>query len=355
MTSHSALQVRSLAEFLAAVPYVLGFHPADSIVVVALRGTRVAFAARHDLPPPGTSPEEAREQAAHTAGIVVRQGVERTVVIGYGEPARVTPAVLRAAEALRRRGLPVIEELRVTGGRYWSYGCKTLACCPADGTPCVPEETAVAARATYHGQVALPDRAAFLAQLAPVDAGQRNAMAAAAARAETRLADLLRETPTRRGIPPARQVARAAVRDAERVYRSGRRLTDEAAAWLGVLLVDVAVRDYAWERCAGEHWEIGLWTDLVRRLPPRYVPAPAALLAFAAWTQGQGALAAAAVGRALQADPLYSMARLIGQAVDEGVSPAVLVESGPAGRPWRVPRRRDRRGTRRRAQGRAVS
>lgn len=350
MTSDSALQVRSLPEFLAAVPYVLGFHPADSVVIVALRGTRIAFAARHDLPAPGASPAEARAQAAHTAEIVLRQSVERAVIIGYGEPARVTPAVLRAAEALRRRDLPVIEELRVTGGRYWSYGCKGRGCCPADGTPCVPEETAVAARATYHGQVALPDRAALLARLAPVDGEERAAMAAATARAEARLAGLLRGD--QRDSRPIRRAGHAAVREAERVHRSGRRLTDDAAAWLGVLLVDMSVRDHAWRRCAGEHWQVDLWTDVLRRVPPRYVPAPAGLLAYTAWQQGQGALAAAAVDRALRADPYYSMARLLGQALDEGVSPAVLTETRRAAG---VPRRRDRRGTRRRAQGRAVS
>jgi hypothetical protein len=105
----STLKVRSLAEFLAAVPYVLGFHPADSVVIVALRGTRIAFAARHDLPGLGTDPDAAREQAARTAEIVVRQDAERAIVIGYGEPARVTPAVLRATEALRRRHFPVID------------------------------------------------------------------------------------------------------------------------------------------------------------------------------------------------------------------------------------------------------
>lgn len=345
MTSESALQVRSLPEFLAAVPYVLGFHPADSVVIVALRGTRMAFAARHDLPPPGATPEQARTQAARTAEIVVRQGVQRAIVIGYGEPARVTPAVLRAAEALRRRAVPVVDELRVTDWRYWSYGCTDLGCCPAEGTPCGPDRTTVAARATYQGQVAWADRAAFVAQLAPVDGAQRAAMAAATERAEQR----------RRALDDIRVVGRAAVRDAERVHRSGRRLTDDQAAWLGVLLVDIPTRDYAWSRCAGEDWRVELWTDLLRRVQPPYVPGPAGLLAYTAWRQGQGALASAAVDRALAAEPRYSMAELMGQVLDEGMSPEVLDGPRRPVRAARAPRRRDRRGTRRRAQGRSVS
>lgn len=345
MTSDSTLPVRSLREFLAAVPYVLGFHPTDSVVIVALRGTRVTFAARHDLPGPGTSPADAREQAARTAEIVLRQGAERAIVIGYGEAARVTPAVLRTVEALRRRHLPVDDQLRVTDGRYWSYACTDLRCCPVDGTPCGPDTTAVAARATYQGQVALADRAAFVAQLAPVDSAQQAAMAAATERAEARY----------RVLGDAHRAGRAAVRDAERRYRSGRRLSDDEAAWLGVLLADVTVRDYAWQRCAGEDWRVRLWTDVLRRVPPTYVPAPAGLLAFTAWRQGQGALASAAVDRALAAAPHYPMAQLLGQVLDEGLPPEALDEPGRAAPAARAPHRRHRRGARRRAQDRAVS
>jgi hypothetical protein len=348
----STLPVRSLREFLAAVPYVLGFHPADSVVVVALRGARIAFAARHDLPDLGTDAEQARAHAARTAELVVRQGAERAIVIGYGDPARVTPAVLRATEALRRRHFPVIDELRVTGGRFWSYGCKDLDCCPVDGTPCGPGDTAVAARATYQGKVALPDRDAFVAQLAPVAGDERSAMAAATDRAVERLAGLHTGDDITRAVLRA---GRTAVRDAERRYRSGSRLTNDDAAWLGVLLRDIRVRDHAWERCGAEDWRLRLWTDVLRRVQPPYVPAPGGLLAFTAWRQGQGALAAAAVDRALRADPDYPMAQLIGQALDEGLPPALLDEPRRAGPAPRAGRRRDRRGTRRRVHGRAVS
>ena len=40
---------------------------------------------------------------------------------------------------------------------------------------------------------------------------------------------------------------------------------------------------------------------MLRRVEPAYVPAPACLLAFAAWRAGQGALARVAVDRALAA------------------------------------------------------
>ena len=342
MTADISLHVSSVHEFLAAVPYLLGFHPSDSVVVVAFRGRTVLFGARLDLPGPAADAERARAEAAHLAGIVARQGAEAAAVIGYGVAARVTPAVLRVSEALRRRQVPVVDEFRVTDGRYWSYRCTDLDCCPPDGTPCRPEDTAVAAQATYQGQVVQPDRAALVAQLAAVTGPERTAMSAATERARARLAEALPG-----GV---RRTGRAAVRTAETRYRSGNRLTDDEVAWLGLLLVETQIRDYAWMRTAGEDWRIEMWTDLLRRVDPLYAPAPASLLSFAAWRKGQGSLANAALDRALAAEPTYSMAQLIGDILHEGVPPDLIPWTPP-----RAPRRGSRRRPRRRAHGRAVS
>jgi hypothetical protein len=324
MTADTSLHVSSLHEFLAAVPYLLGFHPSDSVVVVAFRNRRVLCAAR-------TRPEDPVD---HAASVLVRQGADAAAVIGYGDEQRITPPVQRMSEALRSRDVPVVDEFRVTGGRYWSLRCTDPDCCPAEGTPCRTDQTTVAAQATYDGQVVLPDRAALIAQLASVEGDERTAMSAATERAQARLAEALPQ-----GV---RRTGRAAVRTAESRYRGGRRLTDDEVAWLGLLLVETQIRDYAWLRTAGEDWRIELWADVLRRVDPLYVPAPASLLSFAAWRKGQGALANAALERALAAEPYYPMAQLIGQILHEGVPPDLI--------PWasqRSARRRARRRTRR--------
>jgi hypothetical protein len=91
-----------------------------------------------------------------------------------------------------------------------------------------------------------------------------------------------------------------------------------------VALTDLRVRDDAWARMVPEHTEahLRLWTDVVRRIPARYVPAPAALLAFTAWQAGNGALANVAAQRALAADPGYSMALLLLEAIGAGMPPS---------------------------------
>ena len=68
-----------------------------------------------------------------------------------------------------------------------------------------------------------------------------------------------------------------------------------------------------------------LWTDLTRHAQPGYIAAPAALLAFTAWQNGNGALANLALDRALADTPGYSMALLLRDAIDAGAPPSVAV------------------------------
>ena len=129
------LAVRSPADLVAAVPYLLGFHPVDSVVVVAMRGRRITFAARLDLPDPADPSASAR----HLAAVVARQDTETATVVGYGPATRVTPGVDAVRVALADEGITVLDALRVTDDRYWSYLCAEAECCP----PVQPHDVSV--------------------------------------------------------------------------------------------------------------------------------------------------------------------------------------------------------------------
>ncbi|MCO1616922.1 DUF4192 domain-containing protein [Micromonospora sp. CPM1] len=186
-TEPARLSVRSPADMVAAVPYLLGFHPDDSVVVVAVRGRRVVFAARGDLPAPGADPGPA---ARHLAHVVARQDADAATVVGYGPAARVTGVVDAIGDALTATGVVVLDALRVTEGRWFSYLCAEPSCCPPEGTPYDPAASQVSAAAVFAGQVALPDRAALAAQVSPLDGPVRLAMRRATGRARLRLAAL---------------------------------------------------------------------------------------------------------------------------------------------------------------------
>ncbi|MCO1596288.1 DUF4192 domain-containing protein [Micromonospora sp. RHAY321] len=345
-TERPRLAVRSPADLLAAVPYLLGFHPADSVVAVALRGRRIIFAARADLPDPSDDPVE---RARHLAGVIRRQGAEAATVVGYGPPERVTPSVDAVRAALTGAGLEVLDVLRVTDGRWWSYLCTEADCCPPEGRRHDPAANQVTASAVFAGQVALPDRAALVAQVSPVDGPARDALVAATARAERRLTELVEQAPASDllGGRALRSAGVAAVREAQRRQRRDERLDDDEVAWLGLLLTHLPIRDHAWERTDGRDRDMALWTDVLRRSEPALTAAPGALLAFAAWRAGQGALAAVALERVLSVHPDYSLALLLDDLLRRGVPPSELDGWPSVGLPNVVrPRRRSRRGRR---------
>ncbi|MBL6277134.1 DUF4192 domain-containing protein [Micromonospora fiedleri] len=331
------LTVRSPADLIAAVPYLLGFHPTDSVVVVALSASRVVFVARGDLP----GETEHDEAAGHIAAVTAQQSADSATVIGYGPAARVTPALDAVRAALTEAGLAVLDALRVTDGRWWSYLCTEPECCPPEGTAYDPQGSAVPAAAVFAGQVALPDRAALAAQLAPIGGA---AARHAAKRAEQRLTELLATAPPADllGARALRAAGVTAYRAARRRHDRGAQLTDDEVAWLCLLLTHLPVRDHAWERTDGRDEDVAFWTELLRRVEPDLIAAPGALLAFAAWRAGQGALAAVALERVLTEHPEYSLALLIDDLLRRGVPPSRL-DGWPADGPVVTPRRERRK------------
>lgn len=308
LTAPSA-RIRRPEDLLAAVPYLLGFHPADSAVVLGIAGGQLTFAARADLPAPGEAPEAL---ADHLAAVLARQRVRAAVLVGYGPAERVEPALTALRAVLP---IDVYDVLRVTEGRYWSYTCANPECCDPAGTPFDVSTSPVAAAATYAGAVALPDREALVARIAPVDGAGRESMRRATVRARERLA---------RDPSAVLPTGEAAVRAAIERYRSGGALTDDEVAELTVLLRSVPVRDRAWREITEPEPHVRLWADVLRRAEPDLAAPPASLLAFAAWRAGDGALAAVAVERALACDPGYSLARLLADILRAGTPPSVL-------------------------------
>lgn len=328
MRFDSSLVVRNPAELIAALPYLLGYHPHDSVALLGVRGRDLAFAACFDLPPPNCDVDALRSGADDVAESLRLQEPEVVVIVGYGPAQRVTPVVLALVEALRPTGVRINDVMRVCGGRWWSYLCEDPGCCPPAGRPCLPMDSVVAAEATLRGQVALPSRADLIAQVASLDGPVRESMGAATEQARRRFRALVTGVEGKALAKRVRQAGRAAVREAEKRYRAGGVLDADEIAWLGVLLADRAVEDYALDRTDDTEWRIRLWTDVLRRVEPVHVPAPACLLGFSAWRLGRGALARVAVDRALAVEPGHQLAAMLHAILGFGVPPAMLIPGG---------------------------
>jgi hypothetical protein len=321
------LQAATPDAVLAVVPHMLGFYPSRSLVVLGLgEQNRVMVTFRYDLPSPPDS-QLAEDIAEHASFVLDRERIRSALLVGYGPEDLVVPVVGTTAVRLVGSGVELHEVLRADSGRYWSMLCDDPACCPPGGRSYDPGSHPAAAALTEAGLAAQPDREA-LARTLQRPAGSADVIARATGRALLRLSQLTELGEAEGDRDPqlrATRIGRREVQRAIRRYRAGETIGSiEHLAWLAVLVADLRVRDDAWARmdAAYRDHHCRLWTDVLRCAALDYVPAPAALLAFTAWQAGNGVLAAIAVDRALGADPAYSMARLLSDAIQAALPPS---------------------------------
>jgi Domain of unknown function (DUF4192) len=309
------VRVSSVSDVLAVIPRLFGYQPDDSLVFLAISRGQVTVTGRLDLP----DRDDAVAVAEHLAGLLAGDHAEATVIlIGYGPGRAVTPVMDAARSALSRADIPVADALRVQEGRYWSYLCTEPGCCPVDvASANFGVHAAMEAAGLPPALPARADRVATLAPLIGEDARLSQAATKAAEQYYRRLA--------RAGKDKALAAGLAETGRAIAAYRHGRPIVAERYAWLSVAASFLPVRDDAWARMDPEHCRahLRLWTDVLRRAQPRYVPAIASLLALTAWQCGDGTLANVAIERALAADPAYSMALLLREAVSAMLPPSV--------------------------------
>lgn len=300
---------RGPEDVLALVPVVLGFVPSDSVVMLTF-GAQQAFHARVDLP---EDPDSTPALVDALLGPAVRHRVRRVVLVVYSGDARGGTRVARSlARAFARAGIDVAEALRADGERWYAVlgGRRGRGGVPEWGVPYDVSAHPFLARAVVEGLVTHASRDELARTLA-ADPGRVAAVEAA--------------TGTLADQRPSRVADGSWVRQlVSRCVGSGEVATDAEVARLLHAVLDLRVRDAGWclmtRESAGDH--VRFWTDVVRRAPLPLLAAPAALLGFAAWLAGQGALAWCALDRCAESDPDYSMADLLGQALTNAVPPS---------------------------------
>jgi hypothetical protein len=309
-------------ELAAAVPVLLGFRPRESLVMVALGGDRLRVGLvqrvdladlRLDTAAVARLVRNVRSSAAAAVVAVVVTDAALDLAAGQRPGGDVADAVRGAcAEA----GVALVDLLAVCGDRWVSYLCDDPTCCPPEGTPVAAAgSTALEAAAVVAGQVIRPDRAAVLAQVAPVGYLALEAVEQALGRVA---AD-----------PGATSTGEAAVRLVEAALAAPPEAGPRDVDLLARLLLAVAqppVRDRLLGRCVGPAAEEAhaLWLELTRRAPADLVAAPATLLAVSAYAAGDGLLARAALDRVLAADPEHVLARCLDALLQAAVAPGAL-------------------------------
>jgi hypothetical protein len=328
------VRLKDRNDLVAAVPYLVGFPPEDSLVCIVVDDSKIRFLARLDLSAAADEPRLLPESTASVAELLAKYG-SVAIIVGYGTPDRVDPIAEMLSAALLAVNVEVFDSIRVTDGRYYCLNCDGE--CPPDGMAYEPSASTFPAAATYEGIAPLPSRAALGELIAPITGPGRDAMRAASRAALERLYAMLSDRAAAStgvtdlessGAPEhALQSGVAALEEAFKVAARGEILSDDDAAWLTAVLMIPEVRDHAWVAIDGSELHRQLWIDVTRRAIPEATAAPACLLAIAAYLSGDGALANIAVDRSLQADPGYWLAQMLRRSLLAGVSPLVWREA----------------------------
>lgn len=325
-TQPLTLRAKTPTDLLAMVPCMLGFHPERSVVLITLGAQRDAFHARVDLP---DRPEDLDAAVGQIIDVAKRTRIGRSVLVVYSDDAELAEAAASTMEAgLDEAGVELVEAIRTDGSRWYSLSGCTGPCCPAEGTPYDISGHPFLAQAVFQGRVMLSSREELAASLVGGDDDAVAAVERAAGAAGERMVAAGRHP---LGEPAPDGARRHLVQEGQWVEQRVSRfladhvaLDDEEVGRLLVALVSIQVRDVAWAAMTHDNARahVDLWRDVVRRSPHALLAPPAALLGFAAWLNGNGALAWCAVDRAHHADPDYTLAGLLAQALAAGIPPS---------------------------------
>ncbi|QGG41182.1 DUF4192 domain-containing protein [Aeromicrobium yanjiei] len=307
-------------DLINAVPTFFGFRVEESIVAVATSGPRrrLGFRLRMDLPRPGKEEAVARKVVGH----LTDHGAEGAIVIVLTEQQELALELLDAIHAALDdfSGIELIVRARADGERYWTDEPGF----PPEGLAYVTSEHHLSiVQAVAAGQQILPSRQVLVDRFRPVTGVRRRWL-------EHATASILEEIVPQvaRTVPGELAATGMAVVEPilDRV-RAGDQVSDgdllRIAAWVST----ISVRDEVWGLMTRDNAPemLAALTLVSTRAVPPLEPAVLSLAAFAAWLTGDGAQALIAVDRAIEADPCYSMAGLILEILERGVSPASWV------------------------------
>ena len=356
MASNPALDLSSPDHLVASLPYLLGFRPCESLVIVWTKKGRLLLTQRVDLPQ-GNGSADLRSFALALVRPLRAHGPSEAIVVVAGDrasgsseptgpadtahadvaapgasplafpgsgPLPLTDVVEAVGQVLDEMDVAVKDALYLEGNRFRSYLCEG-ECCPDEGRVLDPVvANAVGASFAVRGVSALQSRSELVSLLEPDPAGLARLEPLIIDR-EHEIDDLLGH---RRG-PALEQWRDEQVERIVALLLEDGELSDDDSVTVLVGLCDVRVRDTVlWFLSRGEK-AYGCLDRLLLALqlaPNGYVAPIATCAALVAWLLGDGARAMIAIERALHDDPDYSLAILIGGSLAAGLPPTAWSE-----------------------------
>jgi len=301
-------------DLLAAVPFLIGYHPENSLVIIAIKENQAGLAMRVDYPT-----ELPCLQIDFLISHLLKQQADSALIVGYiSARAEFHKLVLDSlVSALNEKAIVVRESLLVDGDRWRSTICQDKECCPprgrvlpdiknsrvacervVDGAP-MPFANEKAAKEMLSSHHHVKELAAAIARIAPIDY-QASSVQKLQREGAVALNELVQEFIAKRGSDRIDLVALVLVR-----------------------LLDLQVRDYGLGMATADNKEalLEMWRWLMTISPQGFGAAPAALFAELLYERGDGALAVRALERAELDDPEYTLAKLLRRTFAAGWPP----------------------------------
>ena len=301
-------------DLLAAVPFLVGYHPEDSLVVIALREEEIGMAMRIDFPR-----EADPDQIDTLANYLVREKADSALIVAYlpDDVLESEYIIDSLRSAIEIREMSIHEILEVKNERWRSTLCGDEKCCPPHGNP-VPEmqDSRIVAEQVIAGKrVPFENLQALKESLAPLPLDPE------LKKLVRKVADIDYEDESTSKLQ--REGAHAVDRLAKEFIETG--FTEDKALVALVLsrLQDLQVRDYAMGITNNENIDslAAMWHWMLRRAPKNYVAPVATLFAAVSYERGDGAMAGRALDRAFEDDITYPMAKLLRRVFAAGWPP----------------------------------
>ena len=259
-------------EHLTTVPYLMGSHPEDSIVFVAIKDGQASFAMRMDYPR-----EFFTEKLTLLIDHLQKESGEEVVIVFYkpDDVEQCDDFVSITQRLLSEARIPIPEFIIVSKGRWRSVLCADLDCCPPKGTSLTPAP-----------------KKELLARIGRIE------------EIDYSTADFHK----------LQQSGALAVNDLLVEYREkGSGTSLNLIALVLVRLLDLQVRDYALgvasESIQGEMLPMWRWISSIA--PKGFIAPPATLFAELAYENGDRTSAMRFLEKALADDPEYQLAKLL--------------------------------------------
>jgi hypothetical protein len=302
-------------DLLAAIPFLIGYHPSDSLVLVSIKDDCVGMAMRIDYPI-----DQSEIAFDLCASHISADEADGALIVAYQPRERSDgdEVLAQTTAALSRAGIAIYESILIAQGSYRSLLCHDITCCPIEGRPVPPHDSSRIAMESVVAGHPMP-----FASFAELGTSVRSNLLAQ----EEQWLERVQKSyvdPSDSDLNNLQRDGATAVIDLANDFITHGISTDQdlIAHVLG-RLSEIQVRDFALGSHDGES-AVGyqsMWMHLLRSAPPGFVAPVACLAAAIAYEHGDGALARAALDRAFADSPTYSLALLLKRVFSAGWPP----------------------------------